>query len=377
MTTLIIANAIGGLYNFRKELIKEITRVSSVIINAPLRVAGTESFINEFTDIGCTLIDAPIERRGTNPLSDLKLMLRYNKLIRLHKPDVVLTYTIKPNIYGGLACRLTKTPQLANITGFGDAVENGGFMQKLLIFLYKVGLKKTRLVYCQNTAIINFLKTHKICYNNYCLIPGSGVNLSKHCFEPYPETDSSLVFLYIGRLMRDKGIVELAEAAKRVRFLRSNIRFLIVGSFEKGFQSELKGIDESLEILGPQKDVHPYLKECHALINPSYHEGMSNVCLEAAATGRPVLASNIPGCRETFDEGITGFGFEPKNVDSLVAAIEKFIALPYEQKAAMGLAGRRKMEREFDRNIVINAYMEEIKAICGVEQSEDKHESLV
>jgi galacturonosyltransferase len=165
--------------------------------------------------------------------------------------------------------------------------------------------------------------------------------------------------------MKAKGIDELLEAIERVKNKYSNVQLDIVGFCEEDYSDKLKEYEkqEFIKYHGQQDDIHTFIKDCHALVLPTYHEGMANVLLEAASTGRPVLASNIPGCKETFDEGVSGLGFEVKNVDSLVKAIIKFIDLPYEEKKAMGIAGRKKMEREFDRNIVVNAYLEEINRV--------------
>jgi len=277
-------------------------------------------------------------------------------------------YTIKPNIYGGLACRWYGTPHIANITGLGTSVQNGGVLQKFVLSLAKAGLSKTKKVFFQNGANRDFYVNRGVVKaDRTTLIPGSGVNLALHSFESYvDDSQESTRLLFIGRMMKDKGLDELLQALPIVRKAHPSVTCDLVGPYEEDsfksliarFESEGNG-----KYLGVSHDIHGLIKQYHAVVLPSYHEGMANVLLEAAACGRPVLASNVPGCRETFDEGISGFGFESRSVDSLVQAIERFIHLPHEQKAAMGLAGRKKMEFEFDRQIIVDAYMKEIENI--------------
>lgn len=360
---VILTNSINGLYNFRKELIEKlIEKKLEVVIVAP-----EDEKTSYFLKIGCKCVDLCISRRGTNPITDFKLLLTYLKILINYKPDVVLTYTIKPNVYGGLACRILSIPYIVNITGLGDSIENGGIVKKISLFLYKIGLKKAKCVFFQNKLNQSFFLNNKIVKGNSRLIPGSGVNIEKFTFEEYPKEDSEIKFLFIGRIMKAKGIEELFEAAIRIKKDYSNVQFHIIGSSEEDYSELLKKLEMNkvLKYHGRQNNIHSFIKNSHAIIHPSHHEGMSNVLLEAASTGRPVIASNIPGCKETFDENISGIGFEVKNVDSLVKAIKKFIELPYEEKKKMGIAGRKKIEKEFDRNIVIDAYMDEIEKIIG------------
>ncbi|WP_322789592.1 glycosyltransferase family 4 protein [Paenisporosarcina antarctica] len=355
---LVLTNSIKGLYSFRRELIEElIIQKYEVVIAAP-----EDNKMSYFTQMGCSIVKTSINSRGTNPITDLKLFISYFNLVKNLKPNVVLTYTIKPNVYGGLACRLLRVFYIANITGLGTSIESRGLIQKISLFLYRTGLKKAKCIFFQNEPNKLFFNNNNIVKSKSRLVPGSGVNLTQHSFEEYPEDDRLIKFLFIGRIMKDKGIDELIEAANRVKEKYPNVQFDIVGDREEDYTQLLKELDNNkiIKYHGRQNDVHTFIKKSHATINPSYHEGMSNVLLESAATGRPVLASNIPGCRETFDEETSGFGFEAKNADSLVEAIIKFIELPYDKKKSMGFAGRRKMEKEYNRKIVINAYIDEI-----------------
>ncbi len=358
MKVLVLSNFGMGVYKFRKELLEELIKQGhEVFVSLP-----NDDYVPLLENLGCGYIESNVDRRGTNPLTDMKLLFSYIKIINKIKPDIVLTYTIKPNVYGGIACRITKTSYLPNVTGLGTAIENEGLMQKITLALYKIGLKNAKCVFFQNEPNRQFFIDRGILKANSKIIPGSGVNLEQHRFEEYPEDVSNIRFLFIGRIMKAKGMDELLVAAKQIRESNTNVEFHIVGFCEEGYAEQLKELNDSGIIYyhGQQDDVHSYIKNSHATILPSYHEGTSNVLLESASTGRPILASNVTGCKETFDEGISGLGFDVKNVDALVVAIQKFLDLPYEKKFLMGQAGRKKIEQEYDRNIVINVYLEQI-----------------
>lgn len=365
MKILVLANFGLGLYNFRKELLQELIKQNSeVYISLP-----HDEYVPKLEEIGCKFVDTRLNRRGTNPLTDFKLLLYYIKLIRSIKPAVVLTYTIKPNVYGGIACAITNTPYISNITGLGTSVENKGLLQKITLLLYKIGLNKASSVLFQNSTNRKFFEDNNIVKNNSRLVPGSGVNLEQHKFEEYPTSEEKLSFLFIGRIMKAKGIEELLKAAQLVKKEYPNVEFHLIGGREEDYSIKLDEY-ETMGIIkyhGQQLDVHSFIKQSHATILPSYHEGLANVLLESASSGRPVLASRVPGCIETFEDGITGFGFEPMSVESLVEAIVKFIKLPLDQKRQMGIAGRRKVEKEFDRKIVINTYLNEVNMVMDEE----------
>lgn len=359
---LILSNNLSGLYSFRKEVIMAIVQEGyQVYISIP---DYESSRVEYFEENGCHIIPTLFNRRGTNPLADLKLVMTYCRHIKRLKPVAVLTYTIKPNVYGGIACRLCNTPQLTNVTGLGDAVENGGWLQKLTIILYKIGIGKAKRVFFQNQSNKEFFIRHGIADERSILLPGSGVNLQHHVFQPYPE-DGIIRLLYIGRIMKDKGSEELFEAAKEIKAKYDNVEFQILGSVEGGYHNQLDELVSQgvIRFLGHTTDVRPYIGQGHCTIMPSYHEGMSNVNLESAANGRPVITTDVPGCRETVDDNVTGFLVEPKSTESLINGIMRFFELSYEQKKIMGQNARKRVEHEFDRDIVVRAYINELKAI--------------
>lgn len=361
-TILVLANSLGGLFLFRKEVIKSFVDDGySVTIASP---AGDENKKNWFFENGCNILETPVDRRGTNPISDLTLVRRYMKIMRQIKPKVVLTYTIKPNVYGGIAARLLRIPQIANITGLGDAVENPGLLQKISILMYRVGLSKAKMVFYQNPSIRAFCQKHHIGKKGE-LLPGSGVNLQWHTFQSYPPQDEKMRFNFIGRVMEDKGIEEYVEMAKTIISKYPNVEFHIFGRCEERYEEQLKQWQEEGLLIwhGSVPDVRPYIKESYCTIHPSYHEGMANVILETCAAGRPVIASNINGCKEAIDDGVNGYVFTVKDTKDLIAKVEKFINLPYEKKVEMGAAARKKMEREFSRQIVLDLYKNEIESV--------------
>lgn len=364
-TILILTNSSGGLYDFRNELLVRLLEKHKVIISLP-----DTTKVKELEEEGCEIITTPINRRGVNPKEDGKLFLTYRKLLKQIKPDLVITYTIKPNIYGGFACRLLKVPYITTITGLGGAFDRKGLFLKMIVTMYKMGLKKAECIFFQNTENRGIFDGYGIRGKKQRLVNGSGVNLVRHTFEEYPK-EGKTTFLFVGRVMKERGILEYLEAA--VRLHREDVEFAILGYCDEDYQDMLNEYEEKgiISQWGFHTEVHPYLMKASAIVIASFHEGMSNALIEAAATGRPVIASDISGCREAFEEGVSGFGFTPGNADDLIRAMEKFLSLSRQEQALMGKAAREKMEREFDRNMVIDAYMAEIQRILQEKGSKE------
>ena len=359
---LILANKDITLLYFRKELIEKlVAEKNDVTVCFP-----KSDKVNEFINMGCKFIDIKMDRRGTNPVKDMGIIFNYLKILKETKPDIVLTFTIKPNLYGGFACRIKKIPYIANITGLGTALQNEGLLQKLTIFLYHIAFKKIKCCFMQNEDNMKFFEKHKIADGKRKLLPGSGVNLEKYKLLEYPKESDDLEFLFIGRIMKEKGIDLYIEIAKYIKSKYKNTKFHVIGYCEQDYEGILEDLQKEGIIIyhGKQDDMIPFYKLSCCTIHPTYYpEGMSNVLLESAASGRPVITTDKPGCREIVDEGVTGFIVKPQDMESLKIAVEKFINMPYEEKVNMGLAGRKKVEKEFDRNIVIDAYIKEINSI--------------
>lgn len=357
---LILANDAGGLYSFRRELLTALLEKNELAFCTPSAESATM-----LKDLGCTFISCDVlDRRSTNPARDLKLFTFYARLLKRERPDLVLTYTIKPNVYGGVACALNKTPYIANVTGLGTSIENGGLLAFITKNMYRIGLRRARCVFFQNSSNRELFIREGLVKGKTRLIPGSGVNLERHSAEPYPDDADGIRFLFVGRLMKDKGIGELLQAMRAIHEEFPQAGLNIIGGCEEDYSAALKQAERyGVRYLGPQSDVHTFYKNCHCVVLPSYHEGTSNVMLEASATARPVITTRVPGCRETFDEGVTGIGCEAKDAESLAEAMRRFMRLSQGEQEQMGKAARAKMEREYDRNIVIHAYLEEIQAI--------------
>ncbi len=348
------------LLYFRQELIDElIKRKYKVYVSFP-----KSKNVEVFEKKGCMFIDTPMDRHGINPFKDIKIIFKYLKIIKEIKPDYVLTYTIKPNIYGGIACRIKKVKQIANITGLGTALENKGFLQKIAIFLHKIALKNVYCCFAQNEENLKFLQNHKIANKKLKLIPGSGVNLEKYKLLEYPKEDDPIEFLFISRIMKEKGIDQYLETAEYIKSKYSNTKFHILGFCEQEYNEKLNELQHKniIEYHGRQDNITPFMQKASCIIHPTYYpEGMSNVLLEACASGRPIITTNRAGCREIVDNGINGYVIKEKDSKDLIEKVEKFINLSNEEKKQMGLAGRRKVEKEFDRNTVVQAYMNEIR----------------
>lgn len=359
---LILTNSVNGLHAFRLELIQELIAHKICVYFAAPKTKD-ELKLNELLDLGAEFIEISINRRGKNPLEEIKLIRKYKKLIKEIQPDLVLSYTIKPNLYGAYICNKMGIPIIMNITGLGSSLTTGKF-KFVVKKMYKYSCSKASTVFFQNDSnLMFFLKNGLIDVAKIKLIPGSGVNVEK--FAPtkiLKNADDVLRFLFIGRLMKEKGIEEYLQSAVNITANLKNVEFSILGSFEEEkYRSMIEHLKGSVKYLGVVNDVRPLISQADCIVNPSYHEGMSNVLLEGGAMGKPLLASNIPGCREIIDNGINGFLFDARSQESLQSTMIKFIHLSDEKRSLMGKASREKIKNEFDRRIVIREYMKEIK----------------
>lgn len=355
-----IANNSQGMYRYRKELIEQfVKRGISVHL-----LSEFNGYKEELKKMGCTLVELKVDRRGTSILKDIRLFYEYYKIIKQEQIQAILTYHIKPNIYAGILARILGLEYYPNITGLGTAVLNPGGLQKWTFFLYRIALKGATCVIYENSENRRYLIENKIVSEKqyYRIMPGEGVNIEEFLPLPYPSENESISFLFAGRIMKDKGVHELLEAFKVVKGQYQNVELHIIGSFDEDYSEIINSSVESglIKYYGYQENVKPFFERAHAIILPSYHEGMSNSLLEAAASARPIIASNVPGCKEIFDDGVTGFACEAGDVGTLVEAMLNFIGLSHEEKVKMGLRARKKIEKEFDRSFVVKGYLEEV-----------------
>lgn len=356
---MVLANRDFVLYNFRFELLEQlILEQYEVYICLPY---GEK--VDRMTAIGCKFISIEIDKRGKNPFKDFVLICSYYKIFRQMKPDMILMYTTKVDIYAGIVAGRLGLPYLMNISGLGTAVENKSIIQKFVIMLYKIAAKHADCLFFQNAGNQDYFRKHHMYQGKYRLIPGSGVNLTRWHLMDYPEDSDGVEFLFIARVIREKGIEEYLAAAKQIKTEYSNTVFHVLGPCDGDYKSLLAAYEKEgiIKYHGMVDDTRPYLQHSHCTIHPSYYpEGISNVLLESAACGRPVITTDRSGCRDVVEERVTGFVCEQRNKEQLIACVRRFMQMNNEERRKMGLAGRRKVEREFDRENVIRAYMEEI-----------------
>ena len=361
MKVMILANNDAGLYKFRRELLEEMLKKHEVMICLP-----DGEYIKDMVDMGCKFISCNhLARRGMNPLKEVQLISFYKKILKEKRPDIVFTYTIKPNVYGGMVCGKLGIPYAANITGLGTAVENEGLMQKVTLTLYKLGLKKAQMVFFQNSENKNFMLEKKVVKGDYFQLPGSGVNLKHYQPMEYPKSETT-DFVFIARVMKEKGIDNYLETAEFIRKKYPETRFHICGFCEDDYSARLNELQEKGVIIyhGMVKDMTEIYKQAACTIHPTYYpEGLSNVLLESSASARPIITTNRAGCREVIDDSVNGFICKQNDSADLIRQVEKFLALSWEERKAMGIAGRKKVEKEFDRQIVIDKYLQQIDRV--------------
>lgn len=358
---LFLVNHDVVIYNFRLELVERLLADGhEVVISSPY---GER--IDDLKALGCEYREIEMSRHGMNPVKEMALISAYKKLLREVNPDIVFAYTIKPNIYGAIACKAMKIPCVANITGLGTAVENGGIVQKITIVLYKYAFTKIQRIFFQNTENMQFFIDYKIATDKHALLPGSGVNLSRFVPIEYP-SDKTVEFAFISRIMKEKGVDQYLEAAEYIRKKYPNTVFHVCGFCEQAYEERLKDLHDRGVIVyhGMVRDIKTVLKDIHCTIHPTYYpEGISNVLLESSACARPIITTNRSGCREVIDDGVNGFIVNQKDSKDLIEKTEKFLSLSWEERKNMGLAGRAKVEREFDRQIVVEKYCDELKNV--------------
>ena len=372
----ILTNNDDDIYCFRLELIQAIRKAGyRVLISCPdgPKFKAMEDF-GLIKGKSYIYDNPPIDRRGTSVLKDGKLILHYRRLLMKYKPSFILAYTAKPNVYAGLVASRLGIPVINNVTGLGSVLNVKGIKKKLIMKLYKAAYRRSHCIMFQNSTNMELARKLGWIKGKSKLIPGSGVALKRFPLQDYPEGGNGvegepIVFNYIGRILHDKGVDDYIEAAKRIKEKYPKVEFNMLGFIEPTedhYVSELKELekDKIVYYRGSVVDVKPWIKRSHAIIHPStYGEGMSNVLLENAASGRPLITTDNPGCQETVNDKVSGFIYHGGDVDALVESIEKFIEMNNDDRRKMGLEGRAKVENEFSRDVVIKAYLDELSAI--------------
>lgn len=359
---LLFSNSLNGLYNFKKELIDELLKNSfKILICSPF---DNKLALNYFKKLNIKLLEIDIDRRGKNPLKDLLLLIKFFKILKKEKPNIFLTYTIKPNLYAGLLGRILKLEYILNITGVGTIFQKETKILSLIKKIYKYSLSGAKYTFFQNEENLNYFKSNNLIKSNFKLINGSGVNLSKFNSDILKKDSSILKVMFVGRIMKEKGIDEYLKVAKKIRKEIKNIEFFILGAFEEEeYRNVLNSLEEEgiIKYLGVSSDVREEVKKVHCVVNPSWHEGMSNVLLEAGAMKRFLIASDISGCKEIIKDNITGYLFEKRNIVELELKIRKLLSLTSKEYEEIIERSYCHISKNFDRKEIINEYMKAIK----------------
>lgn len=354
-----------SFYKFRKELIVRLHELGHQV----LLVTKFSDYEQKLAALGCRTLNLDeLARRGSNVMQDLALIRAYKRVIRTFKPDVILTYTLKPRVYGNLAAG-KKIPTINTITGMGAYTLNGGALAKIATILDKLGLKTTDHVFFQNKEAREIYLERKLLRKDIPtdVVMGSGVDLEDFTYIDYPE-HSGINFAFVGRIMRDKGVEELFYAAEHLREVHGDrVQVHVFGFYEENYKPMIEDLQARgiIHYHGFVSDVRPHLRDMDCIVLPSYHEGVGNAIQEASASGRPVIASDIPGCRTVVDDGINGYLCKPRDREDLLQTMEKMVALTAAQRKQMGLLGREKMAREHDRKQIIETYISVIDTIVS------------
>ena len=352
MKILVVTNHSYMFYRFRKELVEALMREHEVILSTPF--VGHE---DDLQAMGLRCINTEIDRRSINPLKDMKLLRTYQKMLDEIQPDLVITYSIKPNIYMGNACKKAGIPYCTNVQGLGTAFEKP-LLSSVVSVMYRSALKKARTVFFENDENAQFFLKRNIISNVHArVLPGAGINLDEYPYVPMQD-DGVCSFLFVGRIMKEKGVDEFFAAAKTLKAeFGERVSFDVVGFYEDAYKETVEKLvdDGIVNFHGFQSNVHPFYEKTDCVVLPSYHEGMSNVLLEGAASGRPLITSDIPGCREAVEDGVSGYLCKPQDVDGLCAAMQKCVYSSHEERENMGKIGRTRMEKHFSKEAIVAA----------------------
>lgn len=368
MKIVIALNTAWNLINFRAGLIRALVAEGHEVV----AVAPNDEYAPRLAELGCRFVALPMDNKGTHPGRDLLLWFRFFNLLRHERPDVFLGYTVKPNVYGSLAAHVLGIPVVNNIAGLGAVFIRDNWLTRLVRLLYKTALSRSRHVFFQNDEDMRqFIEQSLVAKDKVSRLPGSGVDLITFCYAPIqPLENRSFRFLLVARLLWDKGVGEYVEAARLVRSKYPSVKFQLLGFLDVKNPTAVSSaqMDEwvgegVVEYLGVADDVKPYLADADCVVLPSYREGVPRSLLEAAAIGRPIVTTDAVGCRDAIDDGVTGLLCRVADATDLAGKLLRMIQMSPEERARMGLAGRRKMELEFDEKIVIDRYLRVIKEI--------------
>jgi len=364
MKVIITANSGWNLINFRMGLMRELIKNGNEVV----AVVPSSSYLEVLNKIGVRVVLLAMDSHGLNPISDGLLSLRFYTILRRERPSVLLTFTIKPCIYGTLAASMLNIPVINNVTGLGAAFLRGGFLTFIVRGLYRLAFSHSRTVFFQNQDdFYKFVNEGLVKVKVAQVLPGSGVNLNEFSMKPLLKKQHVIKFLMISRILKDKGVIEYAAAAKAIRLKNKSIEFSLLGLHDiqnpnAVDQSQLNGWIEggSINYLGTTSDVRPYIAEVDCIVLPSYREGTPRTLIEAAAIGRPIVTTDVAGCRDVVDDGVNGYLCSVKDIDDLIEKLLLVSSMSHRQRVEMGVCGRQKAVREFDEQIIVDRYLKEI-----------------
>jgi len=370
LKVLIALNTSWNLFNFRAGLIRALVAKGYEVV----AVAPNDEYAPRLAELGCRFVALPMDNKGTHPGRDLLLFFRFFNLLRRERPDVFLGYTVKPNVYGSLAAHVLGIPVVNNIAGLGAVFIRDNWLTRLVRLLYKTALSRSRHVFFQNEEDMRlFVEQGLVAAEKVSRLPGSGVDLAAFRYAPMqPLENQTFRFLLVARLLWDKGVGEYVEAARMVRRKYPTAKFQLLGFLDVKNPTAVSNtqmddwVEEGVvEYLGVADDVKPYMAAADCVVLPSYREGVPRSLLEAAAIGRPIVTTDAVGCRDAVDDGVNGLLCRVSDAKDLADKLLRMIEMSPEERARMGLMGRRKMELEFDEKIVINRYLRVIEGIVS------------
>jgi glycosyltransferase involved in cell wall biosynthesis len=365
-TILVCSNYAWTVYNFRMPLIRRLKKEGYKVI-VVTEFDGYENEIRLEVDMIEPLF---ISRKGVNPFVDIFTIIDLIRHLRKFKPDILLAFTIKPVIYSSIAAKLLRIPSIVMVTGLGTAFITNNWITRVVKKLYKFALSSVSIVFFQNVDDRDFFVQQKFVDTKVCrYTPGSGIDINKFTYSKLTN-NSEITFLLIGRMLWDKGIGEFVEAAKIIKLKYPNARFQLLGPLGVQNRTAIKSTDMEawenegiIQYLGETDDVTKFIEKACCIVLPSYREGTSRVLLEAAAMGRPLIATDVPGCREVIEDGVTGLLCKARDYVDLSQKIEMMLKLPFDARSIMGIKGRSKIENEFRQEIVCDLYIDAIKRL--------------
>lgn len=367
MKVAIVLNTSWNIYNFRMGLIKALREDGHEIHT----IAPVDDYTSFLVESGCVHHAVKMDSRGANPLKDLALTLELFGIYRRLGPDVILHFTIKPNVYGTLAASLLRIPTINNVCGLGTIFLKKGVTSRVAKWLYRASFRFATKVFFQNSddrAI--FLEERLIAPDIADLVPGSGIDLTR--FQPVEfKRNKTFTFLLVSRLITDKGILEFVEAIRQLRSEGIDARFQVLGAkdpnHKRGIATEVIESwisNNTIEYLGTTKDVRPFMEQADCVVLPSYREGTPRTLLEAASLGKPIVTTDVPGCHHVVQHEYNGLLCTVKSAEDLASKMRQMATSPDEILLTFSRNGRKKMEAEFDETRVIQKYREGLRALA-------------